>query len=61
MGADDVEALIGPTRSIVAHHHPRLQNLGCNPFHNSVCQIFMVEMSALKQSAVHRQWACTGA
>jgi len=44
MGADDVEGLIGPTRSIRATTQG--YKLWMYPFHNSVCQLFMVEMSA---------------
>jgi len=44
MGAEDVEALIGPTRSIRTTTQD--YKIWVYPFHNSVCQIFMVEMSA---------------
>jgi len=44
MGADDVEALIGPTGSI--RSTAQGYKLWMYPFHNSVCQLFMVEMSA---------------
>jgi len=44
MGADEVEALIGPTRSI--RSTAQGYKLWMYPFHNSVCQLFMVEMSA---------------
>jgi len=44
MGADDVESLIGPTGSI--RSTTQGYNLWMYPFHNSVCQLFMVEMSA---------------
>ena len=44
MGGDDVERLIGPTGSI--RSTAQGYNLWMYPFYNSVCQLFMVEMSA---------------
>ena len=44
MGADDVESLIGPTRAM--RTTTQGYKVWLYPFHNSVCQIFMVEMSA---------------